>query len=516
MQVTDWAFGATRDFCYGSARLSCVKWSVCCAVGLIGLVFSLAVSPDVAAAPSGRARLESLFRLGGPEYHADTARCDWLRQQARGLDVQLGLRREQPSRLRLEVDGRLWGTLPGATHVALRQANGEMAALWLTASARARLALRGKLPKVGQQVALFLEQEQEQVAVFCGRVAEATVSEHSGLALVAYAPGPGGGERTRLWTEMRPEEIVSAIAQEHGLSVELTQGDLPVITVRQQKEPDWDFLRRLAATWNHSLVLREGRLHFSRGGYVRTVPQHARKDFRDMTYVDVVQSIAAELGLTAEVDVPTQPVEAIIRQRRRSELVFLRDAGVGRGLDFRLLSGRRARVTVGQQLSAPPADVLLYEFSLTSASPGYAETSATSAGGAARLVRAQVAPQSSGLGQAPPPLFSLRSALPTTRGVSAALARVISLARADSPGDPATEFLAAEAERQRQTLIHAFSLNPQGLARLEALASSEPVVPASKPSTRHTAPPYGAAGNPVQPAHDATGNNKAKPVTRRK
>lgn len=253
-------------------------------------------------------------------------RCRWTARQLPHLEGTLSLYRMDRARLVAEVDGRSLADTAGLLRSSVfetRLLGPATVTLTLQQPDRGRLSVR-----VGQQLSLSLRDGRGHAhPLFCGIVFDRRSIGSQRIQVSALIPRAGKElSRSRHFSEMRRSEVVTTLAQDAGLEVQIDRSTPESLhqALPQRDVADWLFMSRLAEDDDMQLTLAPGPLiHYAHAAFNAPQAPQQRK-FIDMTWVDVVSALADEDGLQTDIQVQTPLITTTFAQNE-TNLLFAQD-----------------------------------------------------------------------------------------------------------------------------------------------------------------------------------------------
>lgn len=291
---------------------------------LLALTLSACVAARAGAAPE-----EDLLGALRGDLSRPQLRCEWVAGHFARADRTLSVYRQELARLYVAVDGiritdsaggglrriefetRLFG--PGSATVSVDTGRAP-------AAARAR---SGAQLEIG-----FTDRRGGAHPLFCGTIAalrhDASVRR---TELVALMPRVGGeGRRSAQYTDMTLIDVLTAVAGEAGLQLEVRDTrPYPVQPVIVRKAmADWPYLRWLARLLSMEIVLpNDGVLRATPSAFTPP-PLPASRDWTAMTWIEIAERIAAESGRRLDAETSAD-YPATDRRQRTATDDFLAD-----------------------------------------------------------------------------------------------------------------------------------------------------------------------------------------------
>lgn len=314
----------------------------------------LASALTIAATPA-----ELLLAELSGEFTRPQLRCEWAGARVGELPLRLSLQRETVTGFSVLLDGR-----PIAD-----TRSGSLSLLELeirlfgptTAIATGTTALLGEARSIatGRQLEIsFTDQTGRSHPVFCGTTITSMVDPRTGRVEIG-AVQPRVSEEVvhnRQFTDMRRVEALMSVSNERGLQTIVHDlHERPVLqSITQNNQSDWRFLRNLAAADGMDLTLSDSAdLLLRNSSFVPPASSTRRRNWVDMSWLDIVRSVARENGLVPvfEETLSYPPISIV---QVEEDLIFLANLATKYGRSA-YLSGNRLRIVADDVWRPNPA-----------------------------------------------------------------------------------------------------------------------------------------------------------------
>jgi|GEM_PF-5526095 len=148
-----------------------------------------------------------------------------------------------------------------------------------------------------------------------------TVNGYGGTTLYAYrARLQDRVHAAKVWTDMRDYDVNGEIAAARGVSVSVEETS--DTHTRTQRVSDWALILRLASNNSMAVEWVGGEIRMSHVSATNAAAQTKTRSWTEMRDSDVVAEIAAERGLTSDVEA-TDIVRGVITQHDETDANFL-------------------------------------------------------------------------------------------------------------------------------------------------------------------------------------------------
>lgn len=282
---------------------------VCARLMLLGSVLLALIS-----SAATHSSVSELIRPIAADLASDPTSCAALDSHWRDLEDPISLYRSQIGAVYLRKAG-------SKSHQDLSLGS---ASIYLFEAGGTLVQGSGRWPSTGPRLALpqggYFEvglklHDTRRVPLLCVQLARVRSLRGSGFEVVAVQSRTHNVQaRTRSFADMSPASVLEEMAASAALPLVLQHQTPDVVRSQtlQNRQPDWLFMRGLATANALSLTLDAGGTLRLRDSLFSTAEAFRPRSWREMSFPEMVEAIAAEQGLALENtttrDWPSQPL----------------------------------------------------------------------------------------------------------------------------------------------------------------------------------------------------------------